>query len=208
MLGAVMMHGGWQLPGRTALIAVAADADEAAAAAAAGADLVDLGASGPGLIARFRARCPGVPVCAELAPADVVRDLGAARATGALLICPSAEAAGAAGLPAARLLVEVRPGQLPTARQAGWAPLVDADRWGAPGTWDGGPREPGTPGGRSQPDAEPAALAGVLATAALGAWLGAAAVRTRYPARVKRALDMAASIQGSRPPARAIRGLA
>lgn len=50
-------------------------------------------------------------------------------------------------------------------------------------------------------------LAAVVAAAALASWLGAAAVRTRHPAQVRRALDQAAVIRGLRPPARTVRGL-
>jgi hypothetical protein len=54
-------------------------------------------------------------------------------------------------------------------------------------------------------DASPAA---VVATAALFTWLGAAAIRTRHVRPARRAIDMTASIAGTRPPALTIRGLA
>jgi hypothetical protein len=55
------------------------------------------------------------------------------------------------------------------------------------------------------PGAEP--VAGAVAAAALGAWLGAALVRTRHVLAVRRALDMTATIVGTRLPALTVRGL-
>ena len=52
---------------------------------------------------------------------------------------------------------------------------------------------------------EPAA---VIAVAAISAWLGAPAIRSRQVRAVRRAIDMTASIAGTRPPAFTIRGLA
>ncbi|HZC40215.1 MAG TPA: hypothetical protein VE343_06040 [Streptosporangiaceae bacterium] len=49
--------------------------------------------------------------------------------------------------------------------------------------------------------------AAAVAVAAVSAWRGAPAVRTRQVAAVRRALDMAAAIRGDRPPWRAVRGL-
>jgi len=51
-------------------------------------------------------------------------------------------------------------------------------------------------------------VAGCVAAAALSSWLGAALIRTRHPLQVRRALDMAATIKGTRLPARTVRGLA
>ena len=51
-------------------------------------------------------------------------------------------------------------------------------------------------------------VAGIVALAALSSWLGARAVRTRYPAQVRHALDMTASVRGIRRPTRTVRGLA
>jgi dihydropteroate synthase len=51
-------------------------------------------------------------------------------------------------------------------------------------------------------------VAAVIAVAAISTWLGAAAVRTRHVREVRRAIDMTASIAGTRPPALTTRGLA
>ena len=50
--------------------------------------------------------------------------------------------------------------------------------------------------------------AAVVATAALFAWLGTPAIRTRHVLPVRRAIDMACSIAGTRLPALTTRGLA
>jgi hypothetical protein len=52
------------------------------------------------------------------------------------------------------------------------------------------------------------AVAAVIATAAICTWLGAPVVRSRHTRAVRRAIDMTASIAGSRPPSRTVRGLA
>jgi hypothetical protein len=208
-----------------AVLAVVTSVAEAAAAVDAGADLLDLPDASPDMIAAVRARCPGILVCGPDQPADVVRDAAAARATGALLICAGIEAARASDLPASRLLVTVPPGLVRQAAQAGWATLVDADlaaaqaareeRAGyAPGGGEraeAGEAGPAKAGAGSWPAAGERAdqdHAGIVAMAALSSWLGAAVVRTRNPVPVRRALDMAASIRGIRPPARTVRGLA
>ena len=175
-----------------ALLAVVSDTAGAAAAVDAGADLLDLPEAGPDLIGAVQARFPGVLVCGAVPPADIVRDEATARATGARLICAGPGAARASALPAGRLLVSVPPQLVRQAAQAGWTALVDVDR-AAEG-----------PPGRDETEQE----AGIAALAALGSWLGAGVVRTRHPAPVRRALDMAASIRGLRPPARTVRGLA
>ncbi|QMU67724.1 dihydropteroate synthase [Streptacidiphilus sp. P02-A3a] len=51
-------------------------------------------------------------------------------------------------------------------------------------------------------------LLGTLATTAVSAWLGAQVYRVHQVAETKQVLDMVASIQGTRPPAVARRGLA
>ena len=51
-------------------------------------------------------------------------------------------------------------------------------------------------------------LLGTLATTAVCAWQGAPVFRAHNVAETRQMLDMVASIQGIRPPARAIRGLA
>ena len=50
--------------------------------------------------------------------------------------------------------------------------------------------------------------AAVVATAAVLAWLGTPAIRTRHVLPVRRAIDMTCSIAGTRPPAHTTRGLA
>jgi hypothetical protein len=209
----VLRTTGWPALPPTALIAVASHLADASAAVTAGADLVDLGAARPEVIAAFRARHPGILVCAAGGQADVVRDVSAANAYGAQLICEDINAARNSGIPADRILVDVLPAALPLVARAGLAALVDADRAaeladGATRT-DRGPADRGpADSGRRLADPGAAALAGVIAIAALSSWLGAAAVRTRYPLQVRRGLDMAASIRAIRPPVRAVRGLA
>ncbi len=166
----------------TALLAVAGDAAAAATAAAAGAALVDLGEAGAAAIAAFRASHPGILVCAACETADITGDPVLALRTGAILACADPEAAGRAQVPPGRLLVTVEPARLTAVRAAGYATLVDLRD------------EPG-------PDA------GTLATAAIGGWLGATVVRTAHPRQTRRAVDMASSIRGIRPPARTVRGL-
>jgi hypothetical protein len=193
---------GRYLPAPTALLAVAASLSEASAAVSAGADLVELtgigaGGAAPGdperpAIAAFRARHPCVLVSAAGPAADLVRTPAVALATGAMLICDDLRAARASGLPAPRVIVEVLPDEVKAAAQQGWATLVDADHAASLASGPGGPAE----------------RAGIVAIAAISSWLGAAVVRTRYPLQVRRALDMTASILGTRPPARTVRGLA
>jgi len=199
-----------------ALLAVVNDTAGAAAAIDAGADLLDLPEAGPDLIGAVQARFPGVLVCGAAPPADVLRDEATARATGARLICAGLDAARASALPAGRLLVSVPPQLVRQAAQAGWAALVDVDHAAAQAAAEHRPGEPPRvraadgdeaeygPAGRDETDQQ----AGIVAMAALGSWLGAAVVRTRHPVPVRRALDMAASIRGLRPPARTVRGLA
>jgi hypothetical protein len=190
---------------RTALLAVADSAAAAANALSLGATMVDLSRAGRAQVDQFRASHPGVLVCAAGGPADIVRDLATALRTGAVLICADPDAAVRAGVPAGRLLAELRPAELgPAALARGYATLVDLPDGPAPGP----ALSPG-PGGDGEPPAEPPGTrAAALAVAALSAWLGVAVVRTRYPQQVRRALDMADSIRGTRPPARTVRGLA
>ena len=189
MLGAMVGTPGGLPWAGTALLAVAGNAAEAAAAVRAGAALVDLGTAGPAVIAAFRAGNPGIPVCAACEQADLVRDPAMALRTGAILVCAGLSAAADAPVPQSRLLVDVRPSMVPRARAAGYAALVDL---------------------RDGPAGEPAGEppAGPIAVAAICAWLGAAVVRTSHPLQVRRALDMAESIRGTRRPARTVRGLA
>ena len=53
-----------------------------------------------------------------------------------------------------------------------------------------------------------ATQAKVAALAAISTWLGAPVIRTRHTRAARRAIDMAASIAGTRPPALTVRGLA
>lgn len=191
-----------------ALLAVVASLSEAQAALGAGADLVDLGAASPDTIRTVRARLAGVAVCAAGPPADVVRDVGAARQTGAVALCDGIDAARGSGLPASQVLVEVPPWLLPLASGEGWATIVDADLGAVLAQRQAAAQWPGTgwpAAGDVTGDSDPS---GVEAIAAISSWLGAAVVRTRHAAGVRRALDMTASIRGLRPPARAVRGLA
>ena len=57
-------------------------------------------------------------------------------------------------------------------------------------------------------DVEGESPAAVVATAAVLAWLGAPAIRTRHVLPVRRAIDMTCSIAGTRLPALTTRGLA
>ena len=201
MLVRMVLRGpGGLMPARTALVAMADSVSQAIAAVEAGADLVDFadladqGDAELNAIGQLRARCPGVLVCGAGRGADLVRDATVALAAGAPLICGDPGAARASGLPPGQLIVEVAPGAVLAAAAAGWTTLVDADLADelAAGHRGGGQ----------------AALAGIVAIAAISSWLGAAAVRTRHPLQVRRALEMTASIQGTRLPARTVRGLA
>jgi hypothetical protein len=167
----------WLPPG-TAVLAVAAGPPAAAAAIAAGAGLIDLWDAGPETVAAFRADHPGVPACARADWAALVRDRALALRTGAILICgdaAGAEQAEAAGIGRGSLLVQAPPAGVAGLLAAGWPVVVEADGTGAA-------------------DPQAAAAAGAIAC-----WLGATAVRTQYVTAVRRAIDMTASIRGTRP---------
>jgi hypothetical protein len=74
----------------------------------------------------------------------------------------------------------------------------------------------GSPGGPVDVDRLAAAAgaavgdqpAAVIATAAVCTWLGVPLIRSRHTRAVRRAIDMTASIAGTRPPSRTVRGLA
>ncbi len=213
--------------GRTALLAMADGPDEAAAAARDGADLVDLGLAGPAEVTAFTRAHPGTGVCAASGPVALIRACRLAfpqhlLPEGTLLWCRDlghAEASVASGLARERVVVTAAPQDVAALAAAGWPVLVDADRSAAAvaagtaesavvsetaesaGTGETGGETAGTGG------AVPAA-ASVVAIAAVSSWLGAAIVATRQVRAVRRALDMTASIQGTRPPAAAVRGLA
>ena len=192
-------------------------ADTAAAASSAvdeGADLIDLTGAAPAEVAAFRQAHPGIPVCADGdgGQAGLTRDPAVAAASGARLICARQDEAARSGLPPERLLIETSPAGLMAALAGGYPVLVDLPGTGArpgltfPDDWtapDGGTAldEAAVPG-----DGPPGPAA--LAVAALSGWLGAAAVRTRHPQPVRRALDLTDSVRGVRPPARTVRGLA
>lgn len=156
------------------------------AAVAAGARMVDLGSASADVVASVRARQPGIFVCATgegAEAADATWDATAAARTGAALICGSVPAALASGAGRESILIAAAPAQVAPLAADGWAVLVKADSTG--------------PGG-----------AAAVAVAAVGAWAGARVVRTRNVAAVRQAIDMVESIRGTRPPTRAVRGLA
>ncbi len=224
-------------PPGTVLVAVAGDLAEATAALRAGADVLDLSAAPAEVLTAVLARHPGVPVCAPAPDPDIAGDAAAgepaapetaapetaAPETAAHATVPGETAAGetAAGETAAgetdvicdcdRWRVTARPDQVPAIIAAGLAALVDADHAAElaaishTSTTAAG-RPAGPDASTADPDASP--FASLVAIAALSSWLGARAVRTRHPAPVRRALDMADSVRGIRPPARTVRGLA
>jgi hypothetical protein len=172
----VKSYGGERTPGGgTGVLAVAGGLPEATAAIAEGAGLIDLWRAGPRTLAAVRARHPGAAICAPADWAGLVRDPATARRTGAVLICAGpAEAARAAasGIARGRLLVEAPPGEAAGLMAAGWRVVVTTDE-----------------------EAGPHAAAAV---GAIACWLGAAAVRTRHVAAVRRAIDMTEAIKGTR----------
>jgi dihydropteroate synthase len=191
--------------GAPALLAVADSADAASAAVSAGADIIDLGSAAEADIAAFRAGYPEAAFCAADHRAAVTRQADSARASGAVLICDDLTAARASGLAADRLVVQTGPTGIAAVRLAGYAAMVDVDQASMAdvtiATGAGG-----ADGAALAMDLADAA--GSVAAAAISSWLGAALIRTRHPLRIKRGLDMTAAIQGIRPPARTVRGLA
>jgi dihydropteroate synthase len=172
----------------TALFTTAKDLSGAIAAGHAGATVIDIGGGAPALIAGIRKSLPGVLVCGDDAAADLVRDPRVATRSAAGLICGSiaaAERAREGGIARERLLVTVPAPEVDATLAAGWATLTDVDAAAAG-----------------------LGLAGAEAIASICAWLGASAVRTRHVTQIRRSLDMAESVLGTRPPAWAIRGLA
>jgi dihydropteroate synthase len=128
------------------------------------------------------AAAPRRPVTVLVAAAGTVSDADRALAAGADLI----DRSGLIGADAAALRAR-HPGAL---LWTGAPAAVDADRVAA------------------GPGAEPAPVAAVVTAAAISAWLGTPAIRTRHVLAVRRAIDMTHSIAGTRPPARTVRGLA
>jgi dihydropteroate synthase len=217
---------------------ISAAMDRVHAVVAEGADLVDLGGpggpggpagrgggpAGPGtemtaaeeirwavpLVAAVRAAYPDLVIGAGARRYETARELCAAGADllqdhgdrvsevaaeyGAGLVCGNAERAVARGVDPSRVLIEAGLGSWPPPEAirrledmvaAGWPVLVSVP-------------EPG--GGRGP--------AGILATAAVWAWLGARVFRAGQVTQARRALDMVSAIRGDHPPARALRGLA
>lgn len=193
---------------------ISAAMDRVHAVVAEGAELVDLGAEelrwAVPLVAAVRAAYPDLVIGAgarrpetarELcaAGADLLRDHGerlseVAAECGAGLVCGNAQRAVARGVDPARVLIEAGLGGWPTPEAtrrledmvaAGWPVLVPV---------------PEPSGDRGQ--------AGILAAAAVWAWLGARVFRADHVAQTRRVLDMVSAIRGDRPPARAVRGLA
>lgn len=163
-------------PAGTVVLATASELSAAVAAICAGAGLIDLWNASQETAAAVRARYPGVLACARADWADLVRDRAIALRTGAILICgdpTDAARAEVSGISRDAILVEAPPALAAGLMAAGWQVVVDADE-----------------------------MAGPHAAAAVGAiacWLGAAAVRTSHVAAIRRAIDMTASIRGTRP---------
>jgi dihydropteroate synthase len=190
---------GRRLSGDRALVLAAVDVlpeppaarDAVRAAVADGADLVSLAGTGaeslvewarktfPDLVIGAGTADPSVAAACCEAGADLIvagADLaGVAARFGAGYAAPSMPSV--AGLPAAGLVLDV--GVLRTVPPLGDVPVL-AEVAGD-----------GTPGG--------------LARAALAASAGVAIIRTRYVRQVRHVTEMAASIAGTRPPAKAVR---
>lgn len=186
------------LPGdRALLLAVVRPAAAAVdAALGQGADLLDLGKADPAFVAETRARHPRVGLVAAGDPAA----LGAAGVD----LLDLAGGRADAGVTAA-------------AEQHGFGLIVAESSAEAPGV----PLLLDCPIGGdlvtrlAEPAAHPRLISlpdnasgdQALAVAALAARHGAAVLRTREVSRVRQALEMAASIHGSRPPAAVLRAL-
>ena len=178
---------------------VSADIERVHSVVAEGADIVSIAFGGPGagaFVADVRSRYPDLVIgvstgrareaCA--AGADLVSDVGVAAEFGAGVVCPFSLAARAveAGVEPERIIVSAESGgEVADAVAAGWPVLVSVA---------------GSVSGRDP--------AGGLATAAVGAWLGARVFRAGQVAETRRALRMVSAIRGDIPPARAVRGLA
>ncbi|HEV2452598.1 MAG TPA: hypothetical protein VGS62_11815 [Streptosporangiaceae bacterium] len=126
---------------------------------------------------------------------------------GTIRICrdlAEAQAAETSGISRRDLLVETAPRQAAALIRAGWQVVLDADATDSPDVAMA-PRQAAAlvrAGWQVVFDADAtdsSDVATAVAAAALGAWLGAAAVRSRHVAAVRRAVDMAESIRGTRP---------
>jgi hypothetical protein len=229
MLGPMVLPGATTAPSPgdfrlPALIAAVAGLAAAGPALAAGADLVQFLAPGETLgqddqrdQAEFLARHPDALVLAS--PAGQLTATGGPLVGQALTTLAPADLAAhppggypthgeSEGHPETGRPQPGHPQDPPAVGAWGRLVVVDADL-AAGGTGpDLMPLPPGTPPpGHDLPPLTPD-LAAIVATAALASWLGAAAVRTRHVAQVRRALDQTAIIRGLRPPARTVRGLA
>ncbi len=178
------------------LMAPVGTVTQAAEYAAAGARLVDVG-DRDALIPAIRDQLGDLRICGYGAGADIVRDADLAARTGAGLICSDLRAAaraGQLGIAAERVLVQTGPAGIAAAAQAGWAVLVDLA--GADTDMAG------------EDTTACEAAAREAAVAAVCAWLGASAIRTRHVTAIRRSVEMTESILGRRPPAGTLRGLA
>jgi dihydropteroate synthase len=170
-------------PAGTVVLATAGEFRSAQAVISAGAGLIDLWDADTQTLAAFQAQYPDVPACAQAEWAALVHDRATALHTGAALIChdlDEARQAAASGIGRDGLLVEAPPAQAAELIAAGWQVIVGAD----------------------EPSGQRAAGRGEVTAAAVAAvacWLGAAAVRTRHVTAARRAIDMTASIRGTRP---------
>lgn len=179
-----------------------------ALAAEDGADLIDLVDLAPertvGVVRAVRTRFPSLPVgvaarsragaaAAVEAGADLLTgpDTGAAASTAGVVCTGVAEAEQryASGLSRASILIDVSLSSEPLRQAeelaaAGWAVLATCEKLVDEG-----------------PDA-------ILAATAIAANRGVRVFRTRHVKLIRRTVDMAASIAGTRPPVRALRALA
>ena len=194
-------------PSQLLVMAVVSPGDPAAAierlheAVAEGADIVEIGGGwAVPFIATVRDAYPELVVGVSTGRPEVAREACAAGAdllsgsglwlaemaasAGVGVVCPAGVAGRAveAGVEPERIVVSPEsPRQLSDLVAAGWPVLISLP-------------------GRD--------LAGGLATAAVGAWLGARVFRVDHVLQTRRALRMAAAIRGDIPPAYAVRGLA
>ena len=181
-----MLPPGRRAPGQLLVMATGlTDLGGVHAAAAEGADLVHV--ADPALIAAIRDAHPDLGISMAISSASAAEP-----GTGLICALPEVDAALAAGVAPARILVELRPGpdfarRLTDLVATGWPVLVS---------------DPVLSGQAGQ---DPA---GALAATAIAAWLGARVFGTRHVRATRRVLTMVAAIRGDIPPANATRGLA
>ncbi|MCO1576977.1 hypothetical protein M8C13_14560 [Crossiella sp. SN42] len=195
---------GRDLPDNRALVLAQVEPTAAAvdAALAEGADLIDLGTADPAFVAETRARHPGVALAATPGDVYALCEAGADLLDGTGGDGEIDETAAQYG----RGLITA------SVRQAEWSQWLQVPRAGVLLDCPPGPDllrrldEPVQwPRLITLPDNGLGDAA--LAVAALAAWRGVQVVRTREVPRVRQALEMAASINGSRPPAAVLRAL-